>query len=284
MKPRSFAPRVLALRLALLLRRPARAWPTRSPRANQAHGRPRATPLRVTWLYISPDPTSQKVDRVQIGREMVVAEKSGPWLRVYANTDIEENTARKTRPSLGSDEITAAHLRLDGGQGRGHRDHAERRPGADGRSGQSGVAGLATRAARSTPRRARGCSIAGWWRCFPTRRWCRKPHGAPPTFCGRLQKADASTRPSANENAIPIMRDQMDEDELKKVAQALSPHPPGRSGGLRADRQQALRRLARLAQVPGEGSPKSTRSMPTSIPTARARRRPSIRLSTGRLC
>ncbi len=27
---------------------------------------------------------------MQIGREMVVAEKSGPWLRVYANTDIEE--------------------------------------------------------------------------------------------------------------------------------------------------------------------------------------------------
>ena len=33
---------------------------------------------------------SQKLDKVQIGREMVVAEKSGPWLRVFANTDIEE--------------------------------------------------------------------------------------------------------------------------------------------------------------------------------------------------
>ena len=51
---------------------------------------PRATPLRVTILYVAPDPGSQKIDRVQIGREMVVAEKSGPWLRVYANTDIEE--------------------------------------------------------------------------------------------------------------------------------------------------------------------------------------------------
>jgi hypothetical protein len=39
---------------------------------------PRATALRVTWLYISPDTSSQKVDRVQIGREMVVAEHSGP--------------------------------------------------------------------------------------------------------------------------------------------------------------------------------------------------------------
>jgi hypothetical protein len=55
---------------------------------------PRATPLRITPLYISPDTSTQKVDRVQIGREMVVAEKSGPWLRVYANTDIEELQAK----------------------------------------------------------------------------------------------------------------------------------------------------------------------------------------------
>lgn len=51
---------------------------------------PRATALQVTWLYVSPDTGAQKVDRVQIGREMVIAEKSGPWIRVYANTDIQE--------------------------------------------------------------------------------------------------------------------------------------------------------------------------------------------------
>src|ERR1700734_3850098 len=51
---------------------------------------PRATVLRTTNLYISPDTGSQKVSKVEIGREMVVAEKSGPWVRVYANTDIEE--------------------------------------------------------------------------------------------------------------------------------------------------------------------------------------------------
>jgi hypothetical protein len=61
---------------------------------------PRATALRVTWLYISPDKSSQKVDRVQIGREMVVAEKSGPWMRVYANTDIQE--AEQRRPEFGA--------------------------------------------------------------------------------------------------------------------------------------------------------------------------------------
>ncbi len=58
---------------------------------------PRATPLRVSILYVAPDPGSQKLDRVQIGREMVVAEKSGPWLRVYANTDIQEARQKDSR-------------------------------------------------------------------------------------------------------------------------------------------------------------------------------------------
>jgi hypothetical protein len=48
---------------------------------------PRATVLRITILYVAPDKDSQKVERVQPGREMVVAETNGPWVRVYANTD-----------------------------------------------------------------------------------------------------------------------------------------------------------------------------------------------------
>src|SRR5215472_13173668 len=62
---------------------------------------PRATALRVTWLYIAPDQGSQKVDRVQPGREMVVAEKSGPWIRVYANTDVQE-VSEKDAPLIGA--------------------------------------------------------------------------------------------------------------------------------------------------------------------------------------
>jgi hypothetical protein len=51
---------------------------------------PRATVLRVTVLYVAPDKDSEKVARVQPGREMVVAEQSGPWVRVFANTDVEQ--------------------------------------------------------------------------------------------------------------------------------------------------------------------------------------------------
>jgi hypothetical protein len=65
---------------------------------------PRATALRITILYVAPDKESQKVDRVQIGREMVVAEKSGPWMRVYANTDVKQLQDQKDAPVLSSEE------------------------------------------------------------------------------------------------------------------------------------------------------------------------------------
>ena len=41
-----------------------------------------------------------------MGRELVVAEKSGLWMRVYANTDIEEQHSDKDEPWVGGDEAT----------------------------------------------------------------------------------------------------------------------------------------------------------------------------------
>jgi outer membrane protein assembly factor BamD (BamD/ComL family) len=65
---------------------------------------PRAVALRVTILYVAPDKQSQKVDRVQIGREMVVAEKSGPWIRVYANTDQRLMQEQHDTPLIGAED------------------------------------------------------------------------------------------------------------------------------------------------------------------------------------
>ena len=66
---------------------------------------PRATALRVTWLFVSPGQNAQKVDRVQPGREMVIAEKSGEWIRVYANTDVQE-VSEKDAPLIGAPQDT----------------------------------------------------------------------------------------------------------------------------------------------------------------------------------
>jgi hypothetical protein len=64
---------------------------------------PRATALEVTTIYVSASTESERVGKVQIGREMVVAGKSGDWLKVYANTDIEEMQNERDAPMVGED-------------------------------------------------------------------------------------------------------------------------------------------------------------------------------------
>ena len=71
-----------ALSLSLLLCALPMSAQKRKDQIQKPLAGPRATALRVSWLYVSADLQAQKVGRVQIGREMVVAEKSGDWLRV----------------------------------------------------------------------------------------------------------------------------------------------------------------------------------------------------------
>lgn len=64
---------------------------------------PRATALQITPMYISPSADSQRIDKVQVGREMVVADRSGQWLKVFANTDIAEMHNDRDEPWVGED-------------------------------------------------------------------------------------------------------------------------------------------------------------------------------------
>jgi hypothetical protein len=63
---------------------------------------PLATVLVRTPLYIYADTHAQMVARVQAGREMVVVETNGPWMRVFANTDAPTEN-RRDAPLLGDD-------------------------------------------------------------------------------------------------------------------------------------------------------------------------------------
>ena len=175
---------------------------------------PRAAALRVTWLYISPDKSSQKVDRVQIGREMVVADHSGRFLRVYANTDIQEATA-KDAPVIGSDEVPPP---ISGWiEGRGivietttNGDQILMGEAANQESLASDPRGPvnAAQSARLLYRRLA--------EMFPNSPLAAEAAWRAADIQWQLQRADAATRPSAKERE-PWMRDQMDEDELKKI-------------------------------------------------------------------
>jgi hypothetical protein len=175
---------------------------------------PRATPLRVTWLYISPDTGAQKVDRVQIGREMVVAEKSGPWLRVYANTDVQEIQDQRDAPLYGNDtpppisgwmeargvvvETTPNGDQVLMGAGANEEALAEDPKGPVN----------AAQSARFLYRRL--------VEMFPNSPLAAEAAWRGADILWQLQKADAATRPSAKERD-PNMRDQMDETEMKRI-------------------------------------------------------------------
>jgi hypothetical protein len=181
---------------------------------------PRATALRVTDLYVSPDRSAQRVDRVQIGREMVIAEKSGPWIRVYANTDIEEVHTRDT-PTFGRDETPPPISGWMEAKG----VVVESTPNGDqvlmgAAANQESLAEdprgpiNAARSARYLYRRL--------VEMFPNSPLAAEAAWRAADVLWQLQKADASTRPSAKEKEA-YLRDQMDEDELKKVIK-LYPH------------------------------------------------------------
>ncbi len=176
---------------------------------------PRATALRITPLYISPDIGSQRVDKVQIGREMVVAERSGPWLRVYANTDIEEQQDDRDTPMVGSDETPppiSGWMQAKGVVEESTPDGDRIIMGAAANqealaSNPRGPANAAT-SARLLYRRV--------VEMFPNSPLVPEASWRAADIRWQIEKADASTLPSAHEKD-PYFRQQMDEDALRKV-------------------------------------------------------------------
>jgi outer membrane protein assembly factor BamD (BamD/ComL family) len=174
----------------------------------------------VTWLYVSPDLSAQKVDRVQIGREMVVAEKSGPWMRVYANTDIEEEH-RSDEPLFGATETPPP---ISGWmQAKGVVE--ETTPNGD----QVLMGSAANQEAlASDPRgpvnaaRSAHLLYRRLVEMFPNSPLAPEAAWRAADILWQIQKSDLSTLPSAKDRD-PYMREPMDEDNLKKVAK-MYPH------------------------------------------------------------
>jgi hypothetical protein len=176
---------------------------------------PRATALRVTWLYVTPDAGSQKVDRVQPGRELVVAERSGSWLRVYANTDIQEMQDSRDTPIVGEDQAPppiSGWMQAKGIviESTTNGDQILMGAAATEESLASDPRGPinAAKVARLLYRRAA--------EMFPNSQIAGEAAWRSADIQWQLQKADFSTLHSAKEKDA-YMRQQMDEDEMKKV-------------------------------------------------------------------
>ncbi len=59
--------------------------------------------LHTATVYVNPDADSQKVSEVSPGNEVVVIERSGPWVKVFANTNVEEKN-EADEPEFSVDE------------------------------------------------------------------------------------------------------------------------------------------------------------------------------------
>ena len=73
---------------------------TAAPKPPAPSNGPKATVIRDTNLYVAPDPNSARLAQISPGREMVVLEKNGPWVKVFANTD-EETSRNQDAPVFG---------------------------------------------------------------------------------------------------------------------------------------------------------------------------------------
>jgi hypothetical protein len=209
------------IRLILVLAVLSAALPVFAQKKNQLEkplAGPRATALRITVLYVAPETSSQKVSRVQIGRELVVAERSGPWLRVYANTDIEEIQNTKDAPTFSGDDTpppVSGWMEARGVviESTPNGDQVLMGEAANQESLASDPRGPANAATSARLLYRRIAEI------FPTSPLAPEAAWRSADDQWQIEKADAATRSSSKERD-PYMREQMDEDELKKVIKA----------------------------------------------------------------
>jgi hypothetical protein len=198
------------------------AWPAHADKKPIATVKPmagpRATVLRITSLYIAPDTSSQRVDKVQIGREMVVSEKSGSWLRVYANTDIEELHNDRDTPMVGEDETPPPISGWMEAKG----VVEETAP-----NGDQIIMGAAANqeALASNPRGPANAAQSARLlyrrvaEMFPNSPLAPEAAWRAADIEWQIEKADTESLPSAHERD-PAFRQLMNEDELRKVIKA----------------------------------------------------------------
>jgi hypothetical protein len=214
-KPRIFTIRILGLALALA----CAASPVFAQKKPQQQVKPlagpRATALRITWLYITASTSSEKVSKLQIGREIVVAEKNGAWMRVYINTDIEEEHSDKDEPWVGGDAATPPISGWIEAKG----VVEETMPNGD----QILMGAAANQEAEaSDPRGAANAAQSARLlykrlaEMFPNSPLVPDAMWRAADIQWQIERSDAATLPSAHEKD-PDFRQQMDEDELRKV-------------------------------------------------------------------
>jgi hypothetical protein len=173
-----------------------------------------ATLVHETNLYANPDDSDGPIAEVMPGREIVVAEKNGKWLQVFANTD-KPDTRESDRPEFGSgtDAQPISGWMLNKGVVDVNTPHGDLIlfGAADGLEEQASGPGPLPNAAEEARLLYKRIAIM-----FPQSPWVPEALYRAADIRWQLQKADASSLPSAHEKAS-YLREQMDEDEMRNI-------------------------------------------------------------------
>lgn len=90
-----------AASIVVLLVGCAGAWAQKPDNSSGYDLAARATVLHEANVYVAADAASQQVSTVLPGHEVVVVERSSPWVKVFANTDVQEDPEDK--PEFGDE-------------------------------------------------------------------------------------------------------------------------------------------------------------------------------------
>jgi hypothetical protein len=178
---------------------------------------PKATVIRNTNLYVAPDTSSSRLAEISPGREMVIVEKNGPWLRVFANTD-EETSRSQDAPVFGHE---AAAVPVSGWMSAPGVVSAET-PKGDlilfGAAASQEKDAMLPRAPQSVAQAARLLyqRMADF---FPQSPLAPEAAWRSADIRWQLQKVDISSLPSAHEKEA-YLRDQIDDEEFRKLKKA----------------------------------------------------------------
>ena len=174
-----------------------------------------ATLVREANLYANPDDSGDgPIADLLPGRELVVAERNGKWLRVFANTDVPD-TRVADRPVFGS-ETEAQPISgwiLDKGIVDTNTPHGDLVlfGAADNLEQQAAVPDPPPHIAQEARLLYRRVVVM-----YPQSPWVAEAMYRAADIRWQIQKVDASSLPSAHEKEN-YLREQMDEDEMHKV-------------------------------------------------------------------
>ncbi|HTV13293.1 MAG TPA: hypothetical protein VME68_01185 [Acidobacteriaceae bacterium] len=207
--------RTLKLTTAAILLVATAAWAQKPlPPVKMPKNGTLATIVRDAELYANADDSSDHIADIQPGRELVVVERSGKWLRVFANTDTPD-TRESDRPEFGSENdaqpisgwiLDKGLVDLNTPRGDqilfGAADQAEQ---------EASVPNPPPNMAQEARLLYRRVVVM-----YPQSPFAPEAMYRAADIRWQIQKADAASLPSAHEKAN-YLREQMDEDEMRAV-------------------------------------------------------------------